>query len=274
LLREYAGDAKIIAGGQSLVPAMNLRLATPKMLVDLGGIPALSELRVSESGYLYAGAMVTHGRFLSDPLVLRDWPMIGKVLPHVAHEAIRTRGTLGGSLCHGDPAAEWPALCMLLDARMTLCGLEGKREVAAHEFSLGVYETAVREGELLEKVCFPPFDTEWRWGCCEVSRRQGDFALAGAMVGLRLRGGVLIDARLVVFGVEDKPRRMDAELSHLLGQPPSISGFSRAGLFAAMNVSPRADLHASADFRQDLVIVCVERALWDAAGTEFSGVAR
>ncbi|MDX3905144.1 MAG: xanthine dehydrogenase family protein subunit M [Pigmentiphaga sp.] len=274
LLREFSGEAKIIAGGQSLVPAMNLRLAAPGVLVDLGGIPALSELSVDERGRLLAGPMVTHARFLDDPRVQAGWPAIGKVMPYVAHEAIRTRGTLGGSLCHADPAAEWPALCMLLDASMTICGPGYSREVGAPDFSVGVYETALKEGELLAGVAFPPFAPGWRWGFCEISRRHGDFALAGAMAGLRFDAGVIREARLVVFAVEDRPRRMDAALSHLVGHAPAADGLAMAALSAATAVSPRSDLHASADFRQDLVLACVERALGDAAGPEPIGAAR
>lgn len=262
LLRRHPEDARVIAGGQSLVPAMNLRMATPGMLVDLAGIETLSALEVASDGSLSAGAMVSHNRFLRDDRVKSGWPAIGLAVRHVAHEQIRNRGTMGGSLCHADSAAEWPAVCLLLDAEMSLAGPRGERTVTADDFVRGLYETALEPGELLSFVRFPAPLRGWRWGFHEIARRRGDFALAGALAGLAVDENFVVTAgRLVVFAVEDRARRLDGALSGAVGRRLDEIDKDLAGLSAAASVDPRSDLHASAEQRFHLVHACVMRAL-------------
>ncbi|GAA5233581.1 xanthine dehydrogenase family protein subunit M [Verticiella sediminum] len=262
LLQQHGDDARVIAGGQSLVPAMNLRMATPGMLVDLAGIDALSALDVAGDGSLIAGAMVTHNRFLRDDRVSSGWPAIGYAIRHVAHEQIRNRGTVGGSLCHADPAAEWAAVCLLLDAEMQVMSRDGERTVAADSFIKGVYDTTLAPGELLSRIRFPAPLRGWCWGFHEIARRHGDFALAGALVGLGVdENSVVTAARLVVFAVEDRARRLDAVLSDIVGRGVAEIDGELAGLSAAAAIDPRSDLHASAELRSHLVHVCVMRAL-------------
>nr|WP_281389294.1 xanthine dehydrogenase family protein subunit M [Parapusillimonas granuli] len=262
LLRQHPDDARVIAGGQSLVPAMNLRMATPGMLVDLAGVKELSALELDGAGRLVAGAMVAHNRFLRDERVKSGWPAIGLAVRHVAHEQIRNRGTIGGSLCHADPAAEWAAVCLLLDAEMSLAGPQGARSVAADDFVRGVYETALKPGEILSRIRFPAPLGRWRWGFHEIARRRGDFALAGALVGLNVDENDVVQAgRLVVFAVEDRARRLDAALSTLIGRGIADIDTELIGLSAAASVDPRSDMHASADQRCHLVHSCVTHAL-------------
>ncbi|OWT54844.1 FAD binding domain-containing protein [Candidimonas nitroreducens] len=266
-LLEQGDDVKIIAGGQSLVPAMNLRMATPGVLVDLAGIESLSALNVEDDGSLSAGAMVAHNRFLRDAQVGAGWPAIPLAVKHVAHEQVRNRGTIGGSLCHADPAAEWAAVCLLLDAEMKLAGRLGARVLPAGEFIKGVYETALEPGEVLCQVRFPAPLRGWRWGFHEIARRRGDFAMAGALAGLAIDdSGLISAARLVVFAAEDRARRLDAALVGVVGCKPDEIDPDLAGLAAAAEVDPRSDLHASAALRFHLVHSCVVRALVEAAG--------
>lgn len=265
LLRERGDEAKIIAGGQSLVPAMNLRMATPGMLVDLGGIEPLARLSVDAGGGLVAGAMVTHNQCLHDARVAAGWPLISRVMPFVAHDQVRNRGTIGGSLSHADPAAEWPAVCLALDAQLTVASSDGEQVLPVAAFTQGVYETALQPGDILTAVRFPPYAPQWRWGFHEISRRLGDFAMAGAMVGVRLDDtGCVAEGRLVVFAAEDRAVRLDDCLAPLMGQRLDAAAYEDIGLTAAAQVSPRSDLHASAALRLNLVAVCVSKALADA----------
>jgi len=267
MLANSSGEAKVIAGGQSLVPAMNLRLSAPKVLVDLTGLEELTKLGLADDGSLAVGAMVTHSRMLHDGQVKKGWPVIEQVLPFVAHEQIRNRGTIGGSLCHADPAAEWAAICVLLDAKIYVQGPSGKRAIPASKFSSGVYETDLEPNEILTEVVFPPAPDHMRWGFHEISRRHGDFAMAGAIVGVGLdSAGRLTDIRLVVFAVEDKPRRIDADVSHCLGMTFDAASIDALSLSAASCVTPRSDLHASAELRSDLVYACVRTALMRVIG--------
>ena len=193
LMAEHGDDCKALAGGQSLLPLLAMRLAQPAVIVDLGRVP---ELRRREGGLV--GAMVTNTQLERDPAGLA--PLIGAALPHLGHFQIRNRGTLGGSLAHLDPAAEWPALALLLEARLTLQSRErGRRSLAAAEFMKGPLTTALAADELLTEVSFPAWPAEARWGFAEVARRPGDFALAGAactVIGGRRRVLVFATGRL------------------------------------------------------------------------------
>jgi carbon-monoxide dehydrogenase medium subunit len=228
LLAEHGDDCKALAGGQSLLPLLAMRLAQPAVLVDLARLPELQERRGTT-----VGAMVTNTQLERDPGGLA--PVIAAALPHVGHFQIRNRGTLGGSLAHLDPAAEWPALALLLEARLTLQSRDrGRRTLAAAEFMKGPLTTALGPDELLIEVDFPAWPAGSRWGFAEVARRPGDFALAGAactVIGGRRRVVVFATGRLPQL-VED-PREVEAT----------------------------GDLHASAGYRKEVAAALVRRVL-------------
>ncbi|MDB5317333.1 MAG: carbon monoxide dehydrogenase medium chain [Rhodospirillales bacterium] len=254
-------DAKVLAGGQSLMPALNLRLAAPSVLVDINDIPELSEVSVTPAG-LRLGALVRHSRIGSDPLIAGAVPLLGLAYPHIAHGAIRTRGTIGGSLAHADPSAEWPAVCLVCDAVMELRGPGGGREVPADAFSLGVFTTAIGAGELLVAIRFPAWPASRRAGFSEVARRKGDFAMVGAAVTVDLGAhGVCTAARIVLFGASDRPIRRHAAEARLCGRVPDAALLREVASVATEGLDPSSDLHASAEYRRRVAPVMVRRAL-------------
>lgn len=263
LLAEHE-DAKVLAGGQSLMPALNLRLAAPTVLVDINGIPEMSEVSITPAG-LRLGALVRHRRIGTDPAITSAVPLLGLAYPHIAHGPIRTRGTIGGSLAHADPSAEWPAACLASDAVMEIRGPGGSRDIPAEAFSLGVFTTAIRPSELLVAIRFPAWPTSRRAGFAEVARRDGDFAMVGAAVTVDLSpDGACTDARIVLFGASGCPiRRREAE-ARLRGRMPDAALLRDAATLAAQGLDPPSDLHASAEYRRRVAPVMVRRALADA----------
>src|SRR5262245_17917351 len=187
LLDRYGEDGRILAGGQSLVPTLNMRLVTPRAVIDINRLPGLSEIRVQDEG-LVIGALVRQEVLERSPLVAAHAPLIAAAMPHVGHAAIRARGTLGGSLALSDPAAELPACAVALGATIRVDSRGGTRRVAAADFFRGIYTTALRPGEVITEVVVPPAGEGWRWGFQELARRHGDFALAGLAAGARLEG--------------------------------------------------------------------------------------
>jgi CO/xanthine dehydrogenase FAD-binding subunit len=267
-LHDGGEEARLLAGGQTLVPIMNFRLATPDLLVDLNGVNELSGIALKPDGALKIGAMTRHRMVeLSD--VVRDaMPLLHAAMPLIAHVQIRNRGTIGGSLAHADPAAEWPALCLALDATITVTGLSGSRVISAAEFSLGMLTTALKPGDILTEVNFPAWKPGRRFGLQEMSRRTGDFALAGIACTIDVDDSGLVTAsRIVVFGVEDQPMLLDVVSSAIRGRKLTDSLLRDVGDLAASVVSPRSDFHASEDYRRELVDVLLRRALAQAAST-------
>src|SRR5262252_6295097 len=186
LLDRYGEDGRILAGGQSLVPTMNMRLVTPRAVIDINRLPDLDAIRITPDG-LVVGALARHETLERSALVREHAPLIAAAMPHVGHEAIRTRGTLGGSLALADPAAELPACAVALGATIGLTSRRGRRDVPAADFFRGIYTTALESGELVTEVAVPRA-AGWRWGFEELARRHGDFALAGLAAGVRLDG--------------------------------------------------------------------------------------
>ncbi len=210
LLRQHGAEARVIAGGQSLVPAMNLRLAAPSCLVDIGGIDALRGIRVTREGgreRLRIGALVRHVEIERSPEVARCAPLLAKAVKHVAHAAIRNRGTFGGSIAHADPASEFPACALVLGARMTIASQAGMRTVTAADFFKGLHETAVRPGEILTGVEVDAIADGQRAGFAELARRSGDYAMVGLALQGRPRPGrtVFEEVRPAFFSVGDRP---------------------------------------------------------------------
>lgn len=262
LLEAHGESARFLAGGQSLMPALNFRLSSPSALIDLNPVAALKDVSIDARGNLVAGAMARHRFFETSEWVGRGWPLLQHAMSSVAHVAIRNRGTIGGSLCHADPSAEWPALCLVCDARMTIRSRSGRREIDAAAFSQGLFATALEPGELLEEIVFPAWPPMRRWGFEEVARRRGDFAIAGVTCLLDVDAtGVCVAARIVVFGVSEGPVLLAEAAASLIGREADDAAIRRAAKQARGAVTCRADLHASAEYRAELVEALTARAL-------------
>jgi len=262
-LRERHGDdAVFLAGGQSLMLSLNFRLAAPGLVIDLNGIASLARVETRADGSLVAGAMTRHRFFETSALVADRLPLVARAMSSVAHVAVRNRGTIGGSLCHADPSAEWPALCIACDASIVLQGRAGSRRLAAADFSRGLFTTAIAPGELLSEVVFPPWPKRRGWGFEEVSRRRGDFALVGVSCTLDLDdSGVCVDARVVVFGAGDRPVLLSRAVAPLHDRRVDDGVLRAVAARAREEVACRSDHHASADYRSRLVEALTHRAL-------------
>ena len=271
-LDRFGDEAKVLAGGQSLVPMMNFRLARPEVIVDIGRVGGLDGMSRA-NGTLTVGPRVVHAR-LEAPAVTapdgRSEPLggaLGSLLPAVAryvgHLPIRVRGTFGGSIAHADPAAEWCILARTLEAEMVARRRGGERTIAAGDFFETVFTTALAPEELLVAVRLPILGDDWRTGFCEFSRRAGDFAVVAAMTAVRLEPatGAIAEARIGVGGVAGVPVRLPGAESTLLGAVPGREPFADAASAAAGEVDPAGDLHGSATYRRDLVRAMVSRSL-------------
>jgi len=271
LLGEHGWDAKLLAGGQSLVPAMNFRLAAPGVLIDLNRIPGLDAIRV-EGGGLRIGTMVRQHAAERSEDVRRLAPLLAEALPFVAHPQIRNRGTVGGSVAHADPAAELPAVMLALGARMHVVGPNGWRALAADEFFTGLFATALEHDEMLAEIEIPALAPRTGSAFMEVSRRHGDFGLAGLAMSVALDdGGCCADARIALLGVGEGPVLARAAADALRGHSPSADAFAAAADAARAEVDPPMDIHASSDYRRHLVGVLVSRALPVAFGRAGDG---
>ena len=260
VLHRHGYDAKVLAGGQSLVPAMNFRLARPAVLVDINRVGELDYL-TDEGDKLRVGSLVRHAAFENPPV---DGPLgrlLGLAARHVGHLPIRVRGTFGGSLAHADPAAEWCAVAVLLDAEMVAAGVGGSRTIAAAQFFRTVFTTDLGPDELLVETRLPKPSPSSRVGFQQFSRRAGDFALTMAAVVLDTRDGQVEDARIALGAVSDRPIRASAAEAHLVGGPATRQAFVGAAEVAAQEVDPMEDIHGSAEYRRDLVRALTRRAL-------------
>ena len=206
VLATNGSEAAVLAGGQSLVPILNLRLANPSIVVDINRIPELDRIVIAD-GQLELGCRVRHNDVLRSPQVNEASPLLARALRHVAHEAVRNRGTLGGSLALADPAAELPACAVCLGANMVLASVRGERSVAADAFFDGLYSTAVAPDELLTRITVPVLGSDWRYEFEEIARRHGDFAISGIAFAARLEGLRIAECRIVFAGIEAAPRR-------------------------------------------------------------------
>ena len=263
-LAQNSGETKILAGGQSLVPMMNLRLVAPKRLVDINRVPGLD--RIARDGdRLLIGALARHTDVLTSPVVREYAPLVVAAYRHVAHRPIRNRGTIGGNLAHADPASELPAVMLALDAEFVLRSLAGERQVAAERFFLGTFETAARADEVLTAIHIPLAAGSRRWGFEETSQRQGDFALVAVAVTFAVDGGRCANPRLAYAGAADRAVRIAAAEAALEGQSPDQTLFEQVAAKAAEAADPPEDLHADAAYRRDLVRALTRRAL-SAAG--------
>jgi len=265
-VRQGGTDAKFLAGGQSLVPAMNFRIAAPSLLIDLNRVPGLDGIEQAPDG-LHLGAMTRQRRLEQDAAVAAAAPLLAEAVPFIAHPQIRNRGTLGGSLVHADPAAELPVLAVALEARLRARSADGERWIAAGDFFQGMFTTALAPDEMLVEIVFPP--QAERTGSCflEFSRRRGDYALMGlaAIVGLD-RDGVCRSARLVYLNAGDGPTAAPQAAAMLVGRRIEATSADEAARHAAeREISPAGNLHASPAFQRHLARVLGRRAIETAA---------
>ena len=261
LLAEHGGDAKPLAGGQSLIPAMNFRLATPSVLIDLNALDGLAYINDGDS--LRLGGMTRQRAVERSAVVAKKAPLVAETMPFIAHAAIRTRGTVGGSLAHADPAAELPAVMLALNARLTVQSRTGSRSIPVDDFFVGLFATALQPGELLTAIEIPHAAPRTGFAFQEVSRRHGDFALVGAAVTVTLdTNGRCADARIALLSVGDRPMLASHAAAVLKGQTPSTGVIAAAAQAAAhQDIDPPGDIHASAKYRRQLANVLTRRVL-------------
>jgi aerobic carbon-monoxide dehydrogenase medium subunit len=266
LIAEHGDDGKILAGGQSLVPAMNFRLARPSILIDINRIAALDYVR-QEGGALCIGALARHARFAAPVAGGALAAFLPRVARHIAHLPIRTRGTFGGSLAHADPASEWCLVAATLDAELVITSRRRTRSLRPSEYFTGALTTALQPDELLTEIRLPLLDTGWRTGFVEFSRRAGDYALAMCAAFLRVTDGRVAEARIGVGGAADRPLRIAVAEQILLGGDGGRDAARAAANAAAEAIDhPLEDVQASAEYRRDLVRAMVERAVAQACG--------
>ena len=259
LLAEHEGGARILAGGQSLMPALNMRLSEPGLLIDINRIDALKGVSL-EDGTVRIGALARHAEVLASPLVAEHLPLIADAMPHVAHAAVRNRGTFGGSIALADPAAELPACAVALDASFVLASRRGRRTFPARSFFHGLYETELAEDELLVEARIPVLAPGYRSSFLEFARRRGDFALAGVCCHARVEGRVLSDVSLACFGGEDRPR-LAAASAAAEGRAWSEEVKDAVKTALGGELDPAGSFHASAETRVHLAQVLAGRAV-------------
>lgn len=266
LLSEHGDAGKLLAGGQSLVPAMNFRLAQPSVLIDLNEVGDLFYVNKKPGGGLRVGAMTRHRSIESSALVAGEAPLLHATMPYIAHVQIRNRGTIGGSLAHADPAAELPAVMVALDARFRLQSVNGERWVPATEFYIGLFETALAPDEMLVEIDVPAQPPRSGWSVHELSRRPGDYAIVGVAATVQLdTTGRCANARLVYLSVGDGPSPAHAAAAILRGQLPTPAAIAAAAHAAAhQDIDPLGDIHATAAYRQHLVEILGKRTLTEA----------
>jgi aerobic carbon-monoxide dehydrogenase medium subunit len=258
LLERYGAEGRILAGGQSLVPALNMRLAAPAALIDINRLPGLDGISLEPEG-LVIGALARHEALESSSLIARHAPLLSQAMPHVGHRAIRTRGTLGGSVALADPAAELPACLLAIDAVIRVAGRGIQRELPAVKFFRGIYTTDLAQGEIVTAVVVPPIRLPWRSRFDELALRHGDYALVGLAAHCRVEGGVIKEARLAFCGVGPTPvRALHAELA-LVSRRPSADVMAEAGRALDADLDPPGDVHASPALRRHLARVLLAR---------------
>ncbi len=265
LLASHDGEAKPLAGGQSLVPMLAFRVAAPTLLVDLRKVAELRQIRITNEG-VALGAMVRWREILDDARLRTAHPLLRAAVEHVAHYQIRNRGTVGGSMAHADPAAEMPGIAVACEAKITAVGKAGARVIDAADFFQGPLMTALQADEILTEIRLPLWPAKRRFGFQEFARRRGDFAMAAAAVFYDEDGGKARNAHVGAIGVADRPLRLKAAEDAINGKTIDEGVIAKAEAAASASVDPADDIHASGAYRKALIGVMVERALRDAAG--------
>ncbi len=265
LLKEFGDEGKILAGGQSLMPLMNFRLAQPAHIIDINFIDGMDYTRRDKS-VLRIGCLARQSRLLDSRIIIERCPLLAEALTYVGYEQIRNRGTLCGSLAHADPAAELPAVLLALDGFVTVQNLKTKREIAARDFFKSYLTTSLSNDEMVLEASIPESPPGAGWSFTEFARRFGDFAIVGVAVLLVREQEKITDARIALTGVGDKPWREPNVEQMLVGQKASTDLFGKVGAEIAARINPVADIHASESYRRSLARVLTRRALTDAWG--------
>jgi len=260
LLRRHGDAAKIVSGGQSLVPALNLRLLSPEILIDIGRIDALRGITV-EGGTVRIGALTRHVELMNSAAVAEKLPLVAAAIPHVAHPAIRNRGTIGGNIAHADPASEMPAVLQALDAVIVVRSADGERRIAAQQFFTGIYETALRADEIVTAVEVPAAKAGERFFFHEFARRSGDYAIVGLAVRMTVSGASASNVRLGYFAVGDKATLAEKAAAALSAGPVTAATVAAAQAALADDLAPQDDQQASAATRLHLARVVLGRAV-------------
>ncbi|MCP4416630.1 MAG: xanthine dehydrogenase family protein subunit M [Chloroflexi bacterium] len=262
-MQQHGFDAKPLAGGQSLVPVMNFRLAQPGVLVDLNNVPELDGIWQAADGSLHFGSMVRQCQLERDPLVAQQQPLLHEAIPFIAHPQIRNRGTFGGSLAHADPAAELPLIAVALNGRIRLQNSTSERWVAAGDFYTGLFATQCGDEDLLLEIALPPLPTHTGTAFTEMSRRHGDYALAGvAAIVTQDANGVCTAARLVYLNAGEVPMVAENAAKMLVGERPSEKLMLETAVAASQNeIEPMGDIHATAVYKRHLAKILTVRTL-------------
>jgi len=265
LLAEHGDEAKVMAGGQSLVPLLAMRLARPAQVVDINGVGGMSEIDANGDGVAF-GALVRERAAERSAVVRDQLPLLAEALPFIGHAAIRTRGTVGGTVAHADASAEIPCVLAALDGSVTARSTRGERTIAAADFFQGHFTTALDDDECVVEVRMPSMDPSTGYAFQELARRHGDFALVGVAATLALGDdGRIADSRIAVMGVSDVPHRARAAEAELVGAEPTAETFAAAAQTATADLTPGSDIHGSAAYRRHLAAVTVRRTLTTAA---------
>jgi carbon-monoxide dehydrogenase medium subunit len=260
ILADADGEAVALAGGQSLLAGLNMRLSSPRLLVDIADLPELRGQSYAD-GTVRLGALTRHAELLSSELVNKHLPLLSKAAPHIGHVAIRNRGTLGGSLAYADPAAELPACAVALNATLVLAGASGERKVKAEDFFKGLFETDLRPGELIAAVEFPAVPAGTVTGFAELSRRHGDFALAGVAAVATMQSGRISETRLVYIGCADRPKVAKAVSQAVATLRPPFGDIGAIEQAVKRDLSPEDTPGLRGDTRVHLATVLTRRVL-------------
>ena len=263
---QLSSDAKILAGGQSLIPTMNFRLAQPSALIDLNNIPELFYIRPNGDGGVLVGAMTRQSTLERDPLIAERAPLVRAAMPYIAHPQIRTRGTFGGSIAHADPSAELPAVTVALGARYRVRNKAGERWIAAEEFFVSLFTTLLQPDEVLVEIALPPMPPRSGWSFQEVARQSGAYGLVGVAALVTLDDKKRCQqARVAFLSAGERPMLAQHAAKTLVGQAPTPAAIRAAAEAAAKDdVDPSSDIHASADYRRHLVKVLARQSLTEA----------
>ena len=264
-LAEHGSDASLLAGGQSLIPLLNLRLSRPDVVVDINRVPGLDAITV-DTTMVAVGALVRARDLERHAESVRVNPVISAALAHVAHPQIRNRTTIGGNVSHADPSSELPAVLAALDGRVRLTSASGVREIGWDEYFVTIFTTAKQPHEMLTEVLFP-IHPGWRFSFAEIARRQGDYPLTGLCAGVRVVDGAIAEARLAAIAVADRPVRLTASESALVGVAVDDAGTIKAAAReASVGWEPMADLHGSSEYRRSLVSTLTSRTITSLVG--------
>lgn len=255
-----SGDASYIAGGQSLVPALALRLQAPQLLIDIAHIAALRGVEL-QGDWLRIGALTRHCEVMTDPLIAQHAPLFREAAPHVAHPAIRNRGTIGGSVSLADPAAEFPAMTLAMGAELEIANRDGVRRVPVDDFFIDLFQTAIEPGELLVAIHVPVVRSGHRWAFHELARRRGDYALVGCGILAEFAGDMIEDVRIAFFSVGSTPLRARQAEESLVGKRLNEAAVAAAQAVVGDDLDPPADEHVPPEMKRHLARVLLGRLL-------------